>query len=49
MMGKLLTLKKLTPKLSVPKAIHQVIVDHADGLHVGIADRAADKLEAAFL
>ena len=33
----------------VPKARHQVVVDHADGLHVGVDDRAADELEAALL
>ena len=33
----------------VPKASHQMIVDHADGLHVRVHDRAADKLEAALL
>ena len=31
----------------VPKASHQVVVHHADGLHVGVDDRAADELEAA--
>ena len=38
-----------TPKLPVAKAIHEMIVDHADGLHEGVANGAADKLEAAFL
>ena len=31
----------------MPEAIHQVIVYHADGLHVGVHDRAADEFEAA--
>src|SRR5438132_209631 len=38
-----------TRKLAVPEAIHQMVVDHADCLHEGIANRAADELEAAFL
>ena len=33
----------------VPEARHQVVVHHADGLHVGVHDRAADELEAALL
>ena len=34
---------------SPSKTIHNVIVDHARGLHVRIADRRADKLESALL
>jgi len=35
--------------LAVAKAGDEVIVDHAGGLHEGVADRRADKTEAAFL
>ena len=34
-------------QLSVSKAIHGVVIDHADGLHERIAYGAAHKLEAA--
>jgi len=29
--------------------IHGVVIDHADGLHVGVDDGGADEGEAAFL
>ena len=32
-----------------PKTIYDMIVDHARGLHVRVADRRADKLESALL
>src|SRR5262249_8024408 len=32
-----------------PKTIDDMIVDHTRGLHVGVADRRADELEAALL
>src|SRR5437762_223809 len=31
--------------LGVPEAIYGMIIDHADGLHEGVADRRADKFE----
>ncbi len=36
-------------ELSVAEALDQVVVDHADGLHEGVADRGADELEAPTL
>ena len=33
----------------MPEARHQMIVDHADGLHMRVDDRAADEFEAALL
>jgi hypothetical protein len=35
--------------LPVPKAGHQVIVDHAHGLHQGVADGGAHEGEASLL
>ena len=35
--------------LAVAKAGDEVVVDHAGGLHEGVADRGADKTEAASL
>ena len=35
--------------LTVPEAARGVVVDHADGLHEGVADGGADESEAAFL
>ena len=32
----------------ISKTIDDVIVDHADGLHEGVADSGADKVESAF-
>jgi hypothetical protein len=36
----------ISGKLFVPEAGDEMVVDHADGLHVGITDRRADKFEA---
>lgn len=36
-----------TLTLPMPEATHQVIVYHADGLHVGVHDSATDEFEAA--
>jgi hypothetical protein len=33
-------------KLIIPEAADQMVVDHADGLHEGVANRGADELEA---
>jgi len=35
-------------KLLVSKTVGRMIVDHADGLHEGVADGRPDKIEAAF-
>jgi hypothetical protein len=35
--------------LSMPEAAHQMVVDHAGGLHVGVDDGATDKFEPALL
>jgi hypothetical protein len=43
------TLSTNAPKLAISKAIYEMIVDHADGLYEGIANRAADELKAGFL
>ena len=37
----------LTLHLTVAEAIDGVVVDHAGGLHEGVADGGADELEAA--
>src|SRR5262245_7350368 len=34
-------------QLFVPEAMHEVVIDHSDGLHERIADGRADELEAA--
>ena len=34
--------------LAVAEAGDEVVVDHAGGLHEGVADRGSDKTEAAF-
>ena len=34
---------------ALPKTIDDVVVDHPRGLHVRVADRRADELEAALL
>ncbi len=34
--------------MPVSKTIHPVIIHYPDGLHDGVADRAADKFESAF-
>src|SRR5437870_4341524 len=36
-------------QLGMPEAAHHVVVDHAGGLHVGVADGGAHELEAAGL
>src|SRR5436309_13382642 len=36
-----------SPDLGVPEASHEMVVDHARGLHEGVADRRADEGEAA--
>jgi hypothetical protein len=36
-----------TSHLGVPEAVDEVIVDHAHGLHEGVADGRAHELEAA--
>jgi hypothetical protein len=38
----------LSSQLSVSEAIDCMIVHHASCLHMGIADRRADEVEAAF-
>ena len=35
--------------LGIAEAVHQMVVDHADRLHVGVDDRRSDKAEAALL
>src|SRR6516162_7957257 len=35
------------PQFAMPKAIDQMIVHHPNGLHEGVADRAAHKREAS--
>ena len=35
-------------KLLVSKTVGRMIVDHADGLHEGVADGRPDKIEAEF-
>ncbi len=37
------------PRIEVPETCHEMIVDHAHGLHERITDRAADEREAASL
>src|SRR5690349_17847866 len=37
------------PKLPMPVAADQVVVDHAGGLHECVADSRADELEAALV
>src|SRR5207237_4334805 len=39
----------LATDLRIPKAIHNVVVHHADGLHEGVADGRSYESEAAFL
>ena len=34
-------------ELAIPEAVDEVIVDHADGLHVCVEDRRANEVEAA--
>ena len=38
---------KVSLEFGMPETVDGVVVDHADGLHEGIADRGADKPEAA--
>src|SRR5579884_2916279 len=45
--GSLQRVRHDSAKLCVAVAADEVIVDHADGLHEGVADRRTDKAETA--